>query len=337
MQDTTFTDALKALLHDKCTPTIVRAIEANTTSPDQDLLWDTIENSGFADALRAEATGGAALSLSDAFPLFMLCGQYALPVPLAETMIARAWLDDQKTMVPTGSITFAIGTIADNGELSCHNITSGRVADWVLVSIQSPDSFTLLLPRNHATQSPAAFPLDANLAWPETFIANHPRLPALDTRCLQACIYASQLAGALIAIFDRTLQFANDRQQFGKPIGKFQAIQHQLSVMAEHVFAARMAAQIGSHSKNATPDLHRVAVAKARSSEAALEVAALSHSIHGAIGFTAEFDLQLLTRRLHLWRQAAGSESYWHSVLGQALVNRQGMALDLIRNTTDIH
>jgi acyl-CoA dehydrogenase len=103
------------------------------------------------------------------------------------------------------------------------------------------------------------------------------------------------------------------------------------------VFAARMAAQIGSHSKNSIPDLHRVAVAKARSSEAALEVAALSHSIHGAIGFTAEFDLQLLTRRLHLWRQAAGSESYWHSVLGQALVNHQGMALDLVRNTTDIH
>jgi acyl-CoA dehydrogenase len=337
MQDTTFTDALKALLQDKCTPSVVRAIEANAKSPEQDLLWQTIESSGFADALRIESNGGAGLSLSEAFPLFMLCGRYALPLPLAESMLARAWLDSQKTIVPTGSITFAIGTISDSGELSCHNVTCGRVADWVLASIQSPDSFTVLLPSDQATQSSAAFPLDANLTWPRTFYASHLRLPALDIRCRQACIYASQLAGALMAIFDRTLQFANDRQQFGKPIGKFQAIQHQLSVMAEHVFAARMAAQIGSHSANATPDLNRVAVAKARTSEAALEVAALSHSIHGAIGFTAEFDLQLLTRRMHLWRQAAGSESYWHGVLGQALVNRQDMAIDLIRNTTDIH
>jgi acyl-CoA dehydrogenase len=133
------------------------------------------------------------------------------------------------------------------------------------------------------------------------------------------------------------LQFADNRQQFGKPIGKFQAIQHQLSVMAEHVFAARMAAQIGCYSKSITPDLNRVAVAKARTSEASLEVASLSHSIHGAIGFTAEFDLQLFTRRLHLWRQAAGSESYWHGVLGQALIKQDCLAIDLIRNTTDIH
>jgi acyl-CoA dehydrogenase len=341
MQDSTlinaFTEALNALLQDKCTPTVVRAIEANAKSPDKDLLWQTIEHSGFVDALRSEANGGAAFTLSEAFPLLMLCGQYSLPLPLAETIVARAWLDHQKTLVPTGSIALAIGTVSDNGELSCHNVTCGGVADWVLVGIRSSENFTLLLPRDQATQSSAAFPLDANLTWLKTIVPEHPRLPAIDIRCNQGCIYASQLAGALMAIFDRTLQFANDRQQFGKPIGKFQAIQHQLSVMAEHVFAARMAAQIGSNSANATPDLYRVAVAKARTSEAALEVAALSHSIHGAIGFTAEFDLQLLTRRLHLWRQAAGSESYWHSVLGQALVNSQGMALDLIRNTTDIH
>jgi acyl-CoA dehydrogenase len=132
-------------------------------------------------------------------------------------------------------------------------------------------------------------------------------------------------------VFSRTLQYANDRNQFGRPIGKFQAIQHQLSVISEHVFAARMAAQMGC-----SGDRLRVAIAKARTGEAALEVAALSHSIHGAIGFTEEFDLQMYTRRLHAWRQAGGSESYWHDVLGTELVDhRQGLALDLIRATTD--
>jgi len=80
----------------------------------------------------------------------------------------------------------------------------------------------------------------------------------------------------------------------------------------------------------------RAAIAKARASEAALEVAALSHAIHGAIGFTAEYDLQLYTRRLHLWRQTAGAESYWHDQVGAATLKHQGMTLDILRQASDI-
>jgi acyl-CoA dehydrogenase len=99
-----------------------------------------------------------------------------------------------------------------------------------------------------------------------------------------------------------------------------------------------MAAQMGCHSATLEPDPLRVAVAKARNSEAARDIAALSHSIHGAIGFTEEFDLQLFTRRLHMWRQAGGSESYWHKVAGATLLDRHnGHALDLIRGITENH
>jgi acyl-CoA dehydrogenase len=141
-----------------------------------------------------------------------------------------------------------------------------------------------------------------------------------------------------MSVFNRAQAYANERNQFGRPISKFQAIQHQLSVISEHAFAARMAAQIGCHADAATPDRLRVAVAKVRTSEAALEVAALSHSIHGAIGFTEEFDLQLYTRRLHAWRQAGGSESYWRGVLGAELVDhRSGRTLDLLSEMTDVH
>jgi len=80
-----------------------------------------------------------------------------------------------------------------------------------------------------------------------------------------------------------------------------------------------------------------VPVPRARGSQAALAVAEAAHAIHGAMGFTEEYDLQLLTRRLHAWRQTAGSESYWHGVAGAALVHgHAGSTLDLIRSTTDI-
>lgn len=329
-----FSDAVRQLLADQCTPQVVRAIEAGQSARP---LWQLIEDSGFADALVDEAHGGAGLSLSDVFPVWELCGMYALPLPLAETMLARAVLAQVGVARPAGSIAFAHGRVDADGAVVCDIVRSGRVADWVLVQLETA---SILLPTATATQTPAGFVLDATLVWSPAARAAAQAVAGgvPDAQTLQACIYAAQLAGALMSVFNRTLQYANERKQFDRPIGKFQAIQHQLSVISEHTFAARMAAHIGCHSDSTTPDRLRVAVAKARTSEAALEVAALSHSIHGAIGFTEEFDLQLFTRRLHVWRQAGGSESYWHSVLGAELVDHHtGLALDLLRTATDIH
>ena len=334
MNDTTdqFTDALRDLLNDQCTLRHVRDIEAGQPAH---ALWEALESSGFADALLPEAQGGAGLSLADAFPLFELCGSFALPVPLAETMVARAFLADAGVKPPPGSIALARLLPQDDRNAVCERVACGHTADWVLAA--QADG-CVLLPTGSATKSDAVFVLDATLVWNTAAREEALSLPvAFDVRLYQACLAAAQLSGASMAVFDRTLQYANDRNQFGRPIGKFQAIQHQLAVISEHVFAARMAAQIGCRADTWQPDLLRVAVAKARTGEAALEVASLSHSIHGAIGFTEEFDLQLFTRRLHAWRQVGGSESYWHDVLGNALLDARGsLALDLIRITTDI-
>jgi acyl-CoA dehydrogenase len=58
------------------------------------------------------------------------------------------------------------------------------------------------------------------------------------------------------------------------------------------------------------------AIAKHGASLAAGQVAAIAHAVHGAIGISEEYDLQLLTRRLHGWRLADGSEGHWAGVLG---------------------
>lgn len=334
--DDLFSDAARQLLTDQCTPQQVRAIESGG-SPQA--MWSFIEDAGFADALVPEAQDGAGLSLAQVFGVLELCGSFALPVPLAETMLARALLAHSGVQRPAGSCALAQGQRTADGGLLCNIVRLGRVADSVLVA---SDAGWHVLPVAQAKSIPSAFCLDASLQWAAEQLAGA-RVdvqPAdkCDLRTLQACLYAAQLSGALSAVFQRTLQYANDRNQFGRPIGKFQAIQHQLAVMSEHMFAARMAAQLGCSGDGVVPERLRVAVAKARASEAALVVAELSHSIHGAIGFTEEYDLQLFTRRLHAWRQAAGTESYWHSVAGAYLVDQhQGLTLDLIRQTTDLH
>lgn len=335
--DNLFADAAAQLLAAECTPARVREIEAGG-APDP--LWGPLEDSGFADALIPEDQGGAGLGFSEIFPVWTLIGAHALPLPLGETTLARALLARAGQERPAGRLSLAPARLGVGvGDVHAPQVSLGRVAEAVLVQHEKGWQ---CLPLASATASPAAFGLDARLHWPAAAVASapllDPKLPdGLDARALLAALFAAQLSGALGSVFDRTLQYANERQQFGRPIGKFQAIQHQLAVMSEHVFAARSAAGLGCTPRDEFPDLLRIAVAKARTSQAALVVADLAHSIHGAIGFTAEFDLQLLTRRLHIWRRAAGSESWWQVVAGRALVEgHQGLTLDLLRSTTDL-
>jgi acyl-CoA dehydrogenase len=334
--DDLFADAVRQLLMDQCTPRCVRDIEAAATAKSAAPLWRHLEDTGFADALVPETAGGAGLGLAEVYPVLELCGQYALPLPLGDTLVARALLAQHGVARPVGSIAFAPHATLKSQGLQAGHVHHGAVADWVLAQHGTD---CRLLSASDAERAPAVFCLDAALGWPRSTWEAAPQIDLeTDLRTLQACVLAAQLAGALLAVFNRTLQYANERIQFGKPIGKLQAIQHQLSVISEHAFAARMAARIGCHSADLLPQRLRVAVAKARTGEAAVEVAALAHAIHGAIGFTAEFDLHLYTRRLHAWRHAAGSESYWHDVVGTMLLDRQDeLALDLIRAASDAH
>jgi len=142
-------------------------------------------------------------------------------------------------------------------------------------------------------------------------------MPRDECIALQAALASGQIAGAAARVLEMSLAYAQQRSQFGKTIGSFQAVQHQLSVMAEQACAARMAAQLCFASATHLPDRTLTAMAKVVAGEAAAMIASGSHAVHGAIGITAEFDLQLYTRRLLAWRVQAGSPSYWSKQVAQ--------------------
>lgn len=332
-----FADAANEVLSGQCTPAVVRAIEAGGRgAAATSALWEQLEATGLADALLSEDEGGAGLNLDQVFGVLEQCGAHALPLPLAETMVARALLVKSGAARGVGSIALAQGQELTDGSWHCALVRHGALADAVLVQTQG---VWRLFRIEDACRTNHASACDAALTWPSAQVQAVPVIAidaGLQVRTLQAAITAAQMAGALLQVFQRTLQYANERQQFGRPIGKFQAIQHQLAVMSEHVFAARMAAQLGCSCSGVRPERLRVATAKARCSEAALVVSELAHAIHGAIGFTEEYDLQLFTRRLHTWRQSAGSEAYWYAVAGEALLAHEGMTLDVVRSITDV-
>jgi acyl-CoA dehydrogenase len=221
--------------------------------------------------------------------------------------------------------------VQEGGDLICRLTPYARTVDFALLTI---DETQVLLSCADAQRTLlAANACAGELRWPNSVLNSARKFPAMSSLLhAQASILAAHISGALSRVFSMTLGYANERVQFGKPIGKFQVVQHQIAVMAEHTAMARMAARIGCDSATHLPDVRRAAIAKSVTSEAAASVAALGHALHGAIGMTEEYDLQLFTRRLHEWRLCAGTESYWNRELGAALVQaRDHSMLDFVR------
>ncbi len=307
MHDNMLSDAVEQLLIDHATPVVTRTIErGGSPAP----LWSAIQDSGFCDALVPEGRGGAGLGLRDSFPLFEACGRHALAVPFAQTIMARALLSEAGQEVPEGSIALATGRPPGV------DVVCGASADWVL--LQEGSTMHLLDAKAAGREALGYVAVDVRMTWPTGKRAEAKFEARHELRVIEAVVLAGQMSGAMRHVFKQSLDYANVRQQFGRSIGKFQAIQHQLALMAEHAVAARMAAGMACAIDSPWPQPLLAAVAKARTAEAVVPLASMAHAIHGAFGITEEYDLQLHTRRLHAWRIAAGSETYWQQRIGQA-------------------
>ena len=321
-----FLDALDKILAKHATSAAVRRVEAGESAT---ALWERIEELGFLDLMLPETHGGAGLALDELFPILECLGRHALPLPVAQSIVVRALVASQYP-VPAGMLTIAtLHQRPAAGGLRCPHVPCGAIADHVLVA---QGDALLLLPCNAATREPVGDPrsLAAHLTWADT--AARLELPAggqhLDA--FAAALMAAMLSGAMQRTFDMALDQCNNRVQFGKSIGKFQALQQQLSVMAEHVLAAAIAAEAAFRSPGVAPVALGAAVAKSRASEAAALVAATVHAVHGAIGMTDEFDLGLLTRRLHDWRMAYGGEHHWNRLIGEQVLASDQTLVDLV-------
>ncbi len=328
--DNTLFDNAERLFAGVCTPEAVRAIEAGGESIP---LWDALEQSGFVQALLSEDAGGAGLALEDVWPVMFSAGRHAVPLPFAQTMLARGWLHEAGRPLDHGSVTFAPFRVRQEGDhLIARGVHFGQVASWVLAT--SGDA-AWLLPTDEARVDSCAGhgSLDADLTWSQQVAGRGAlaRRAAAAISELQAFSLAALIAGAADRVLEMTLDYANQRVQFGKPIGKFQALQQQISEMAELVFAARMASQMACQGGARSPSSALAQLAKARASQGVGRIVAVAHAVHGAIGVTHEYDLQLYTRRLSEWSRTGGGAGYWSQQLGQAALDSGQSAVDFIR------
>ncbi|MFV3334658.1 acyl-CoA dehydrogenase family protein [Pseudomonas sp. NY15437] len=293
-----------------------------------DGLWRSLAEHGFADLLLPEELGGAAASPETACHLLFAAGGAALPLPLASTWWARLALAEAGFALPEGPIALASGERNGQG-LRCQTVAFAAQSGWVLATL--PED-VWLLPLDSAQHQADGVHASATeeLFWPEIPSGALRLSTDRDWHALGATCTAALIAGAAERVLQLTLDFATTRQQFGKPVGGFQAVQQQISVLAEEVFAARMAAQLALRGPT-WPQGVPAAVAKARCSSAAVRICTIAHAVFGAIGVTEECDLQLYTRRLYAWRSDFGSEAYWQLMIGRAALRESGDSLAFLR------
>ena len=308
-------------------------------------LWRAVSEAGLNLAWVPESLGGAGVNLSEGFEVVAAAGRAALPVPVAETLLAGWLLARAGLASPAGSMTVAPVRPRDkitfnaDGTLSGHASGVPFASEAEHIAVLAYGGAGLIVAFVKAADCTIGEGL--NLAGDPSNIMTFERVKAIASApvpidfdasmllLMGATIRSVQIAGALEALLALSVGYANERVAFERKIGKFQAVQQNLARLAGETAAALAAAgsaadTIGQANIDGDTLLLECAAAKIRCGEAAAEGAAIAHQVHGAIGFTNEHVLHRFTLRLLSWRDDFGSESYWAARLGQMIAARGG-------------
>ena len=344
MTDSIIVDTATRIFADLCEAATVNAAEEGQWPQ---VLWDALEESGLTLTWVPDELGGAGAEVIDGFAVLRVAGRATAPVPLAETLMAGWLLAQAKLDAPAGPMTIA--PVFEDGHIEllpdrtlrgrARQVPFARNAGHIVVlAFQEGNPAVALVPAaglaiGHG-KSLAGEPRDTVTFDGAAAVATAPvaDLDTLGLVQLGAAVRAQQMAGALERILDQSVQWSLDRVQFGRPIAKFQAVQHNLAMLAGEVAAAGAAADgaaeaIARYGVGSEMTAAQVAIAKYRVGEAAGNGAAVAHQVHGAMGFTYEHSLHHATRRLWAWREEFGNETHWATQLGHMVAARGADAL----------
>ncbi len=309
-------------------------------------LWALVEDLGLPRCLAAEAHDGADLPVADGLAVVRLAGEYALPVPLAETMLAHHLLSLAGLKGPDGPLTLApvppaaplMQTRLSDGTLivdgTAHRVPWGRDANAVIAIAASASGPVLIIAGKGGFEvrhgaNLASEPRDT-LVFRNAPVLAHAPAPVTPDQllCWGASLRVAQMAGATVEALRVSVDYANTREQFGRTIAKFQVIQQHLAVLAGQSAICAGAADIAARALAANSDpFFGVACAKACAGEASTLAASIAHQVLGAIGFSSEHDLHRTTQRLLSWRDEFGAEAWWAGRLGEAALAAGGDGL----------
>jgi alkylation response protein AidB-like acyl-CoA dehydrogenase len=310
-----FRDAVRELLARECPAAVVREAWTSETGGARN-AWAELAGTGVLGMLAPESAGGLGLSALDLVLVLEETGYAALPDPIVEHVaVAVPMLDDAAAAVSGNEIVTAP---------FYHDavVPYSARADRLLMF---HDGALFLVDRGDVTLEPRRS-IDgarrlAEVTWDP---ARATRLASDAGAAFDRGVWgtAAQLVGLARRMLDMTVEYVKERQQFGVPIGSFQAVKHHLADARIALEFARPLVYRAAWSL-ALDDPERpvhVSMAKATASDAATLAAAKALQCHGAMGYSYEYDLHLYMKRAWALARAWGDASWHRARVGRAIL-----------------
>ena len=321
-------DMARELFAKESPPSRVRELWEN--KPLDRRVWRTMADAGIVGITVPEEFGGAGGNALDLALVYEEAGRACLPEPLLETtgiaapLIARFGTDEQRARwlpaIASGEVLAGVRSSDDE----C--VAWGAEIDLLVAARE--DGFHIA-ERDRITSTPVeSLDRARPLARLDVALGPETRLGAVDAAEVMIAYFtagftgsAGLLNGVAMQLLERTVAYVKDREQFGRPVGSFQAVKHKLASMHVAIESSRPATWYAAYATAKALDGASIdaAIAKVAANDAEAHCNAEALQCHGGIGFTWEDDL-------HLWLKR-----------GMALRGTFGTSMQLRRNLMRVH
>jgi len=310
-------DSIRGMLRDRMPPERVRAVMAGDAPVDR-AFWRQAAELGWLGLALPEAAGGAGYGLPEAMLLFTELGRALAPGPWLGSVVGAQALQKTKDCAAVLDGSRLVGLVDDPGDaLGTGATLDGSVSG--VVDADLVDAFVVLGSKAVRVVDAKHLSVAAGLSMDPTrrlgtVTARGVRADALDAdaavlRRTATVLVAAEAVGVAERTLEMSVEFAKVRQQFGKPIGTFQAIKHRCADMATRTEVARAVvvyASVAVADGEPDADFH-VHSAKAIATDAAIQNATDNVQNHGGMGYTWESDAHLYLKRARVLEHVCGS------------------------------
>lgn len=324
-----------------------------------DDFWALAAELGWTGLLVPEEHGGLGLGLIDAIVLMEETGKLPLPGPLFSSAVlatiaarrlgADHLLEDLAAGRTRGTVAITERSASDplagietraerDGDgWTLHGVKTvvldGHTADWIIVAATTDDGLGAFLvtdplaeavPSMDPTRKLARLALDGTAA---TRLGDGDVTTTLQRVVDDASVgLCAELVGGMERTLDLAVQYSHDREQFGRPIGAFQAIRHMAAEMLQKVELARVGTHYAAWTSDEDADdrVSSVALAKSWAAEAGVSVTGDSIQIHGAVGFTWQADPHLFYKRAKMNDLLLGPQGWQRGRVADELLGPVG-------------
>lgn len=324
-------EVVEKIFKDKVEKETVDLLEEGKWAED---VWELLRENEMLNVAVGEEFGGAGGDIEDLFNLYRLIGKYAVPVPFVEHTLANVLLEqtNQSPLNDMATLSFSQHALqwTEDGVTGVlpHVPWARHARHLVTFARQGYDRRMIVMDLQDAVVTKcmnlASEPRDQvafQNAKPvrETVLSEEQFLGIIKTITAAT---VSKMSGAIDKAFNLTVRFSKEREQFGRPIHRFQLVQQHLAVLAGEQALTAAAVDNVLESLQHQVEKNEIAFARLRVDEAVRIVATSAHQVHAAIGVTHEHSLHQFTRRLWAWRDEDFTAQYWKKHLAkQALIS----------------